>query len=109
MIITLSGATFFLLLLGFITERKNLKQTFVKGGAYGIGAGLLNGAKNFSNLAAMMLIPLTVLTPVRMALAKPLNLFVSLFIYKERYTLLQYLSIAFGILSVVLMQVAKYV
>ena len=109
MVITLSGATVFLLLLGFITERKNLKQTFVKGGAYGMGAGLLNGAKNFANLAAMMIVPLTVLTPVKMAIAKPLNFCVSFFIYKERYTILQYLSIGFGILSVVLMQVAKYV
>ena len=109
MIITLSGATFFLLLLGLITERKNLKQTFLQGGAYGMGAGLLNGAKNFSNLAAMMLVPLSFLTPVKMAIAKPLSLFVSLVIYKEKYTLLQYLSIGFGVLSVVLMQVAKYI
>ena len=108
MVITLSGATFFLLLLGFITERKNLK-TLLKGGAYGMGAGLLNGAKNFANLAAMMIVPLTILTPVKMAIAKPLNFCVSFFIYKERYTILQYLSIGFGILSVVLMQVAKYV
>ena len=109
MVITLSGATFFLLLLGFITDRKNLKQTFLKGGAYGIGAGLLNGAKNFSNLAAMMLVPLSFLTPVKMAIAKPLNFLVSFFIYKERYSMLQYLSIGFGVLSVVLMQVAKYI
>lgn len=109
MIITLSGATLFLLSLGLITDRKNLKQTFLKGGAYGAGAGLLNGAKNFASLAAMMIIPLTVLTPVKMAIAKPLSFCVSFFIYKERYTMLQYLSIGFGILSVVLMQVAKYV
>ena len=109
MVITLSGATFFLLLLGLITERENLKQTFLKGGAYGMGAGLLNGAKNFANLAAMMLVPLTILTPVKMAIAKPLNFCVSFFVYKERYTMLQYLSIGFGILSVVFMQVAKYV
>ena len=108
MVITLSGATFFLLLLGFITEQKNLK-VLRKGGVYGMGAGLLNGAKNFANLAAMMIVPLTILTPVKMAIAKPLNFCVSFFIYKERYTMLQYLSIGFGILSVVLMQVAKYI
>lgn len=109
MIMTFSGASAFLLILGFVTERENLKQTLVKGGAYGMAAGLLNGAKNFANLAAMMLVPLTVLTPVKMAIAKPLNLCISFFLYKERYTTLQYLSIGFGILSVVLMQVAKYV
>ena len=85
------------------------RTAMITGGAYGMGAGLLNGAKNFANLAAMMIVPLTILTPVKMAIAKPLNFFVSFFIYKERYTMLQYLSIGFGILSVVLMQVAKYV
>ena len=109
MIITLSGATVFLLLLGFITERKNLKQTLLQGGLYGMGAGLLNGAKNFANLATIALIPLSMLSPIKMAISKPLNLFVALVIYKEKYTLLQYLSIGFGILSVVLMQVAKYI
>ena len=109
MIITLSGATAFLLLLGFITERKNLKQTLLQGGLYGMSAGLLNGTKNFANLAAIALVPLSMLSPIKMAISKPLNLFVSLVIYKEKYTLLQYLSIGFGILSVVLMQVAKYI
>ena len=109
MIITLSGATVFLLLLGFVKEWKELKHTFLKGSAYGAAAGLLNGLKNGANLAAIALIPLSVLTPLKMALNKPLNFLVSFFIYKERYTTLQYLSIGFGILSVVLMQVAKYV
>ena len=107
MVITLLGASAFLLILGCITERQNLQQTFIKGSTYGMAAGLLNGAKNFANLAAMMLIPLTVLTPVKMAIAKPLNFCVSFFLYKERYTVLQYLSIGFGILSVILMQAAK--
>ena len=109
MIITLSGATAFLLLLGFITEGKTMKQTFLTGGSYGMAAGLLNGAKNFANLAVLPLIPLSLLTPLKTAISKPLNLFVALFIYKEKYNLLQYLSIAFSILSVLLMQAAKYV
>jgi len=109
MTITLLGASLFLLILGFITERQNIRHTLIHGGAYGMAAGLLNGAKNAANLAAMLMLPLTVLMPVRMAINKPLNFIVSFFIYKERYTVLQYLSIGFGILSVVLMQIAKYV
>ena len=109
MIITLSGATLFLLVLGFVLERKTIRQTFLTGGAYGMAAGLLNGAKNFSNLAAIALVPLSLLTPLKTALSKPLNLFVALVIYKEKYNLLQYLSIGFSILSVLLMQAAKYV
>ena len=109
MIITLSGATLFLLTLGFTTERKNLKNVFVKGSAYGMAAGLLNGTKNFANLAVISMIPLSLLTPLKSAISKPLNLFVALVIYKEKYNLLQYLSIAFSLLSMALMQVAKYI
>lgn len=109
MIITLACSTCFLLLLGLLAERKKLKQTFLKGSLYGMGAGLLNGAANFASLLAMMLVPLSFLTPMKMALAKPLEFCVSFFIYKERYTLMQYLSIGFGILSVVFIQAAKYI
>jgi len=109
MIITLSGATIFLLTFGFITERKTMKQTFLKGSTYGMAAGLLNGAKNFANLMAISLIPLSLLSPLRSAIGKPLNIFVALVIYKERFTLLQYLSIGISILAAILIQVAKYI
>ena len=107
--VTLSGATLCLLLLGFIMERDTMKHTFLKGSAYGMAAGLLNGTKNFANLMAISLVPLSLLTPLKSAITKPLNLFVALVIYKEKYNLLQYLSIGFSVLSMVLMQVAKYV
>lgn len=109
MIITLSGATLFLLILGFITERKDLHRTFIQGGAYGAAAGLLNGAKNAANLASIALLPLSLLTPLRTAIKTPLNILVACLIYKEKYTLLQYIAIGLGILAGILMQAAKYV
>lgn len=109
MIITLTGATLFLLILGFIMEWDAMKQTFLKGSAYGMAAGLLNGTKNFANLMAISLVPLSLLTPLKSAITKPLNLFVALVIYKEKYNLLQYLSIGFSVLSMILMQVAKHI
>ena len=68
MIITLSGATVFLLIIGFVKERKDLRRTFIQGGAYGAAAGLLNGIKNGANLAVIGLLPLSLLTPLRTAI-----------------------------------------
>lgn len=109
MIITLSGATLFLLVIGFVKERKDLRRTFIQGGAYGAAAGLLNGIKNGANLASIALLPLSLLTPLRTAIKTPLNILVGIFIYKEKYTPLQYVSIGLGILAGILMQAAKYV
>jgi len=109
MIITLSGATLFLLVLGFITERKDLRRTFMHGSTYGAAAGLLNGAKNAANLASIALLPLSLLTPLRTAIKTPLNILVACLIYKEKYTPLQYVSIGLGILAGILMQASKYV
>lgn len=109
MIITLSGATLFLLVIGFVKERKDLRRTFIQGGAYGAAAGLLNGIKNGANLASIGLLPLSLLTPLRTAIKTPLNILVGIFIYKEKYTPLQYVSIGLGILAGILMQASKYV
>lgn len=109
MIITLSGATLFLLVFGFITERKDLRRTFVQGGVYGAAAGLLNGIKNGANLAVIGLLPLSLLTPLRTAIKTPLNILIACLVYKEKYTPLQYVSIGLGILAGILMQASKYV
>ena len=109
MIITLSGATLFLLVIGFVKERKDLRRTFIQGGAYGAAAGLLNGIKHGANLASIGLLPLSLLTPLRTAIKTPLNILVGIFIYKEKYTPLQYVSIGLGILAGILMQASKYV
>jgi drug/metabolite transporter (DMT)-like permease len=106
MIITLAGASLFLLILGLFTERQDFRKTLFQGGFYGMAAGLLNGIASAANLAAMMLIPLSVLTAVKMALGKLFSFVISFFLYKERYSVLQYLSIVFGVLSLVLMQIS---
>ena len=108
MVITLLGASVFLLAAGFIAERSSLRGTILQGGLYGMGAGLLNGVKNAANLALILTIPLSVLSPLKKGVNMPLGFAVARFIYKEKYTKLQYISIAFSVLSVILMQIDQY-
>ena len=106
MVITLAGAFLFLLLMGVVLERNGIKKTLKQGIAYGIGAGMLNGLKNGINLALIALVPLSVLTPVKKGGGIVFTFLVSYFLYKERYTKLQYLSILLSIIAIVLMQLS---
>lgn len=106
MVITLTGASLFLFIMGAVLERKSMLKTLRQGCLYGIGAGLLNGFKNALNLALIMLMPLSILTPVNKAVGLLLGYVVSVFLYKEKYTKLHYLSMLLSIISIALMQLS---
>lgn len=109
MIITLLGASVFLLLMGFVLEREVLRRTLVRGGLYGMCAGLLNGVQNAAYLVMLRTIPLSVLSPVREGAHMLLSFAVARLAYKEKYGKLQYVSIALSVLSLVLMQINQTV
>ena len=106
MVITLTGASLFLFVMGAVLERKGMLKTLRQGCLYGIGAGLLNGFKNALNLALIMLMPLSILTPVNKAVGLLLGYVVSVFLYKEKYAKLHYLSMLLSIISIALMQIS---
>ena len=84
-----------------------MKTTITKGSLYGIGAGVLNGVKNAANLALIMSVPFTILSPLQKAIGVPVNFLVAFFFYKERYTKLQYFAIILSVFAIVLMQINK--
>jgi len=106
MIITLAGASVSLLIMAIVLEKDGMKKTLRYGFTYGMGAGLLNGLKNAINLAIIALVPLSVLTPMKKGMGIVFTFLVSYFLYKERYTKLQYLSIVLSIIAIVLMQLS---
>ena len=65
MVITLFGAFLTLGIMGLVLEGNTLRKTVLKGGLYGMAAGLLNGFKNAINLMLIMSVPLSVLTPLK--------------------------------------------
>lgn len=104
MVITLTGASLFLFVMGVVLERSNLLKTLRQGCLYGMGAGLLNGLKNALNLVLITMVPLSVLSPLNKGVGLLLGYVVSVFLYKEKYTKLHYLSMLLSIISIVLMQ-----
>lgn len=106
MIITLTGASLFLFVMGAVLEGKGMLKTLRQGFLYGIGAGLLNGFKNALNLVLITLVPLSVLSPLNKGVSLLLGYVVSVFLYKEKYTKLYYLSMLLSVISIVLMQLS---
>lgn len=106
MVITLTGASLFLFIMGALLERRGMLKVLRQGCLYGIGAGLLNGFKNALNLVLITLVPLSVLSPINKGVGLLLGYVVSVFLYKEKYTKLHYLSILLSIISIVLMQLS---
>ncbi len=106
MIISFAGAFLSLVILGFILERKNLSYIVRHGIPYGIGAGLVNGGKNFINLLLIATIPLSVVTPVRTGIGFIASFAISVFLYREKFTKMQIISVIIGIAAIGLFQFA---
>ena len=104
MIMSFTGAFVALVILGFVLERKNLGYIVRHGVPYGVGAGLVNGSKNFINLLMIAALPLSVVTPVRTGLGFIASFALSVFFYKEKFTRMQIVSVIIGLAAVAMFQ-----
>ena len=104
MIMSFTGAFVALIILGFVLERKNLGYIVRHGVPYGVGAGLVNGSKNFINLLMIAALPLSVVTPVRTGLGFIASFALSVFLYKEKFTKMQIISVIIGLVAVAMFQ-----
>ena len=102
MIFSLLGAFLFLLVYSLVKEPGKIKQTFKNDILYGIGAGALNGTKNFLNLLILLYFPISVSTPLKTVLGYMLSFLISVFLYKEPFTKLKAAGIITGVVSVLL-------
>ena len=101
--ISYAGAFILLALIGFITERKNLKSVIKSGLVYGIGAGLCNGVKDFTLIFAYLFLPISTVEPLRSSLSMIGAFLVSLMFYKEKYSRMQKIGILLGAAAVVIL------
>ena len=102
MILSFGGVFIALFILGIIKERENFRYIAKYGTLYGIGAGFFNGSKNLVNLAIYLYIPISVATPVKTGLGFILNFIISVFLYKEKFTKQQLISVLLGIVALIL-------
>ena len=101
LVLSLGGATVFLLGCGLITEREKV-STFLKSGiGYGAAAGLLNGAKNLTTIFIYLFLPLSIVSPVKSCLGTILTFLVATLFYKEKYTTTQKIGVLLGAIAVV--------
>lgn len=104
-IISLLGATVFLLVLGCCFERDSFKKTFKQGVFYGATAGVLNGIKNLLHLVTFNYFALSELTPISTGIKLVLGFVVSMLIYKEKFSFRQLTGAIIGITAVILMNI----
>ena len=105
MIMSFGGAFIILGLIGAVTERDNIKLVAKKGTVYGFLGGFFNGSKNFVNLLLQATMPISLLTPIKSTVGFIVSFFLSLFLYKEKFTVRQIISICVGVFAVVLLKV----
>ncbi len=96
------GSALVLLVLGFIYERDSFKATVKHGLFYGMAAGLLNGANNVFSLAVYYYLPISFVSPFKGGLGMLATFLLAALLYKEKFTVRQYIGAAIGILSMVL-------
>jgi len=102
MILSFGGAFLFLLCFSLITERRSFAYILKHGLPYGVAGGLLNGGKNLLNLVLYNFIPIAIVTPLRTGLGFILSFILSVFLYKEKFTKLQFAGVMLGTVSVLL-------
>ncbi|MBQ5747118.1 MAG: hypothetical protein IIV81_04165, partial [Clostridia bacterium] len=76
-----------------------------KSSIYGVIAGLFNGASNFAVLLAYNYVPISVAEPLKAGLAFIVSFFISLILFKERFTKSQVAGVVIGIASVVMFNI----
>lgn len=100
------GAFLALMVFGLILERRNLGYIVKHGTIYGALAGLVNGGHNFLSLIIYTLGDISVSSPMSTGMGLIAGFGLSIFLYKERFTKIQILSVAVGVVAFILFQVA---
>ncbi len=103
LIISLGGAALLLFILGFVFERNSIRSTFKYGFLYGMFAGLFNGINNLLIMMTYNYLPLSFISPVKTGLGIVISFFVSILLYREKFSRRQVISVVIGIAAVVLM------
>ncbi len=99
------GSALVLLVLGFLYERDSFKVTIKHGMLYGMAAGLLNGMNNVFGLAVYYYLPISFVSPFKGGLGMLATFILAVLLYKEKFTVRQYIGAAIGVAAIVLMNI----
>ena len=104
MIIALAAAFLLLMSYVFMTSKNVVKELKICL-PYAAGNGIANAIVNFLILTIIGNIPNTVLYPTNSALNMILMFLLSFIVYKERFSKMQYVGYALGVVSIVLLNI----
>lgn len=103
MIVGLAIATIVFLIFALIFDLKKIKDGFKPALLFGSISGLLNGALNLLIMYAVNILTATIAFPLTYGGSLILTFVIARFIFKEKYTLLQYIGFGVCLVSVVLL------
>ncbi len=99
------GSALVLFVLGLVYERHSFKATVKHGLVYGMAAGLLNGLNNVFSLAVYYYLPISFVSPFKGGLGMLATFIIAVLLYKEKFTVRQYIGAAIGVASMVLINI----
>ena len=103
--ISIGGSFVLLAIMGLIIDGDKLKDILAHGTLYGVGAGLINGAKNIVSLAVFLFIPISTASPMKTGVGIALTFLVSKVFYKEKYSVAQVVGVICGAAAVLMLSV----
>ena len=104
---TVCFAVAFLILaiIGLAKDGRRLGSILKRNTLYGVSTGCVNAFKNLIAPTIYLYLPISIASPLQTGFSQVAGFIISYFIYKERFTKLQLVSIALGIISLVLMNI----
>ena len=105
LIISIFGAFLFLFVYGIFVNRCHLGTALKSGVLHGALAGVCNGAANLLNIIVLLYVPISIVSPVQAGGGLLLAFVVSSLFYKEKFTKMQILSAAIGVVALVLFKI----
>ena len=103
--ISIGGSFVLLAIIGLIIDRDKLRSVLTHGVLYGVGAGVMNGAKNLVGLAIFLFIPMSTASPIKIGAGIALTFVVSKLFFKEKYSLVQIIGVVCGAVAVLMLSV----
>ena len=105
MLASLILATLLISTAAIIRERKTMTEAIWRGALFSFGSGLSNGIANYFGLIALALVPNAVVYPVKSAGGLVLTALMSIFIFKEKLRVAQYVGVGLGILAMIFINI----